>query len=83
MHHGTGHHTGHVWARTLFIMGDLDLHPQGHDLDLQGNYTPIGHMLWHYSFWGQWCGQEPFLLWATLNIIFKVMTLTFKVITPC
>ena len=28
-----------VGARTLFIMGDLVLHLQGHDLDLQGHIT--------------------------------------------
>ena len=32
----------HVRVRTLFIMGDLDLHLQGHDLDLEPG--PRGHV---------------------------------------
>ena len=28
-----------VGVRTLFIMGDLDLHLQGHDYDVQGHNT--------------------------------------------
>ena len=56
-----------IEARTIYIMGDLDLHLQGHDFDLQGQHlgsavTPEGFKL-----------HSPYLL--QISIIVRARTL--------
>ena len=80
-----------VAARTLFINGDLDLHLKGHDLELQGHNTLFvrqlqndsSHIHHIHTRYASWYRQEPYSLQVSLTFVFKIMTLTFKVITPC
>ena len=72
-----------VGARPLFIMGDLDLHLEGHGLDLQDHNTLLAQWLQNNSSYihictryASWWGQEPYLSWVSLTFIFKAMTLT-------